>query len=74
MYNYVNKVNVAANLEKNEIAIDFMQTYPEFTNERVTDDGSAAVDATYQRDSVARIIITKEFAGDLMSLLQKMLQ
>lgn len=74
MYQYVNKVNVAANLEKDEIAIDFIQAYPEFSNERISEDGSPAIDATYLRDSVAKIIVTKEFAGELMALLQKMLQ
>ena len=74
MYEYVNKMNVAANPEKNEIAIEFQQIFPEFCNERTDKNGNISIEAENRVETVSKLLLNYDFAKKLSEALKSILE
>lgn len=74
MYNYANKINVAANQDKTEVILSFVQESPQFVVGQVTEEGGSNMEATLQSTSIADIVVTGEFAKKIASLIMQIVE
>ncbi len=70
MYMYVNKVDAAANVDRDEIMLSFKQIYPIFKEDTSNKDEANKITVTPVQEEVATLIMTKDFAETLINLLQ----
>ncbi|MDO5445042.1 MAG: hypothetical protein Q4F31_05415 [Eubacteriales bacterium] len=72
MFKYANGLSIASNADKDEVALSFVQSYPVFQN-NVNPDGSITSVIAPATETAAEIIITKEFAREIVEMLEKSL-
>ena len=73
MYTYVNKVDIAANQDQNEVMLSFKQIYPQFKDEEPGPDGQPRVTITPISEEAVSLIMTKDFAKRLKDLIDSII-
>ena len=69
MYSYVNKISVAANQEKSEVVLRFIQESPQFGIPKTDIDGKVSLETSIESNKVADIVVTREFAKEMAQLI-----
>lgn len=68
MYSYVNKVSIAANKNRNEVVLSFVQESPTLDSPEVDENGNITA-STIERTRVADIVVTTDFAKEISRLI-----
>lgn len=68
MYSYVNKVSIAANKNRNEVVLSFVQESPTLDSPEVDENGNITA-SNIERTRVADIVVTTDFAKEISRLI-----